>query len=86
MKKTVLLTGGNGNIAKIIKQNLSSKYLITSITRNDFDLLDYESVNEYLYDKKFDVLIHTAINGGRRTKEENGEIFYKNLSFLVNLN
>lgn len=85
MKKTILITGGNGNIAKMINKNLSSKYIITSLTRNDFDLLNFGSINDYLFDKEFDVLIHTAINGGRRTKEENGEIFYRNLIMFENL-
>ena len=81
----VLITGGNGNIAKIIVKNLSSEYDITSITRNDFDLLDELSVSNYLMDKEFDVLIHTAINGGRRTKEETGQVVYENLIMFENL-
>jgi dTDP-4-dehydrorhamnose reductase len=32
-----------------------------------------------LNNNKFDVLIHTAISGGRRTKEENGDVVYENL-------
>jgi len=32
----ILITGGNGNIAKIINHNLSIFYEITIITRNDF--------------------------------------------------
>ena len=66
----ILITGGNGNISKIIVKNLSCEYDITSITRNDFDLLNELSVSNYLMDKEFDILIHTAIKGGRRTKEE----------------
>ena len=81
----VLITGGNGNIAKIIAKNLSSEYDITSITRNDFDLLDELSVSNYLMDKEFDVLIHTAINGGRRTKEETGQVVYENVIMFENL-
>jgi GDP-L-fucose synthase len=81
----ILITGGNGNIAKIIATNLSSEYDITSITRNDFDLLDGLSVSNYLMDKEFDVLIHTAIKGGRRTKEETGQVVYENLIMFENL-
>ena len=81
----VLITGGNGNIAKIIVKNLSSEYDITSITRNDFDLLDELSVSNYLMNKEFDVLIHTAINGGRRTKEETGQVVYENVIMFENL-
>ena len=81
----ILITGGNGNIAKIIVKHLSSEYDITLITRNDFDLLDELSVSNYLMDKEFDVLIHTAIKGGRRTKEETGEVVYENLIMFENL-
>jgi nucleoside-diphosphate-sugar epimerase len=81
----ILITGGNGNIAKMINNKLSSEHNITLITRNDFDLLDGLSVSNYLIDKDFDILIHTAINGGRRTKEENGEVVYQNLIMFENL-
>ena len=81
----ILITGGNGNIAKIIAKHLSSEYDITLITRNDFDLLDELSISNYLMDKEFDVLIHTAIKGGRRTKEETGQVVYENLIMFENL-
>jgi nucleoside-diphosphate-sugar epimerase len=81
----ILITGGNGNIAKIIKNNLASEFDITSICRSDFDLLDFKSVQNYLSLNSFDVLIHTAINGGRRTKSENGNVVYNNLLMFENL-
>jgi GDP-L-fucose synthase len=81
----ILITGGNGSIAKIIKNKLSSIFDITSITRDDFNLLDPKSTSEYLSKKEFDVLIHTAIKGGRRTKEETGEVVYENLLMFENL-
>ena len=81
----ILITGGNGNIAKMIKNNLSLDFDITSITRDDFNLLDSNSISEYLLSKDFDVLIHTAIKGGRRTKEEDGEVVYQNMLMFENL-
>ena len=81
----ILITGGNGNIAKMIKQNLSSEFDITCICRSDFDLLDFKSVQNYLFIHSFDVLIHTAISGGRRTKTENGDVVYNNLLMFENL-
>ena len=47
-KMKILITGGNGNIAKMIKNNLSSEFHITTICRTDFDLLDFNSVQNYL--------------------------------------
>lgn len=81
----ILITGGNGNIAKMITNNLSYDFDITCICRSDFDLLDFKSVQNYLSVNSFDVLIHTAINGGRRTKSENGDIVYNNLLMFENL-
>ena len=84
-KIKILITGGNSNIAKIIKTNLSSDFQITTICRSDFDLLDFKSLQHYLSFNSFDVLIHTAINGGRRTKAENGDVIYNNLLMFENL-
>jgi nucleoside-diphosphate-sugar epimerase len=81
----ILITGGNGNIAKMIKSHLSNEFSITSITRNDFDMLDCKSVENYLLNNTFDVLIHTAIKGGRRTKEENGDVVHQNLLMFENI-
>ena len=81
----ILITGGNGNIAKIIKNNLASEFNITCISRADFNLLDFNSLQKYLSVNSFDVLIHTAITGGRRTKSENGDVIYNNLLMFENL-
>ena len=43
----ILITGGNGNIAKMITNNLSYDFDITCICRSDFDLLDFKSVQNY---------------------------------------
>jgi nucleoside-diphosphate-sugar epimerase len=85
MKKKILITGGNGNIACIIKNELKDIYEITAPTRETLDVLNYENIKKYLSLNTFDVLIHTAIKGGRRTKEENGDIVYINLLMFENI-
>jgi len=66
----VLITGGNGNIAKMIKDNLSSDvYEITNLSRNELNVLNQFDIEKYLSENTFDILVHTAILGGRRTKE-----------------
>ena len=82
--KSILITGGNGNLAKMIRTHLSSEFNITSITRADFDMIDGKAIERYLSDKHFDILIHTAICGGRRDKEETGEVVYQNLLMFEN--
>jgi nucleoside-diphosphate-sugar epimerase len=83
--KSILITGGNGNIAKMIRTNLSSEFNITIITRADFDMIDGRAIERYLSDKHFDILVHTAIIGGRRTKEETADVVYQNLLMFENL-
>jgi UDP-glucose 4-epimerase len=81
----ILITGGNGNIAKIIKTHLSDFFDIVNPSHKELDILDLNKIKEFLNDKCFDILIHTAILGGRRTKEETGEVTHKNLLMLENL-
>ena len=81
----ILITGGNGNIAKMIKRNLCTKYEITNLSRYDLNVLSYEEIKKYLDNNNFDILVHTAILGGRRTKEENGDVTHNNLLMFENL-
>ena len=81
----ILITGGNGNIAKIIKNKLSSSYYITSPTKSELNILNINEIYNYLLDNNFDILIHTAIEGGRRTKEETSDVIYKNLIMFENI-
>lgn len=81
----ILITGGNGNIAKMIKNNLSSYFEIVNLSRNELNVLNFTEIKNYLDKNEFDILIHTAILGGRRTKEENGEVTHINLLMLENL-
>ena len=75
----ILITGGNGNIAKIIKNNLKEYYDFYSPSHNELDVLNYNKLNDYINNIKPDIIIHTAILGGRRTIEETSDVVYKNL-------
>jgi len=81
----ILVTGGNGNIAKMIKRNLSNYYEIDNPSRQELNILNSNEIKSYLSNKNYDILVHTAIMGGRRTKEENGDITHNNLLMLENL-
>jgi nucleoside-diphosphate-sugar epimerase len=81
----ILITGGNGNIASIIKRNLNTDYNITALSRDSLNLLNFDQIKEYFETNSFDILIHTAITGGRRTKLENGDVVYNNLLMIENL-
>jgi GDP-L-fucose synthase len=81
----ILITGGNGNIAKMIKKNLLNYYDIDNPSKKELNILNGDEIEDYLNNKSYDVLIHTAISGGRRTKEENGDVTHNNLLMLENL-
>ena len=81
----ILVTGGNGNIAKQIKNNLSGVHDIVNLSRQDLNVLNLDEISKYLEKNEFDILVHTAILGGRRTKEETGEVTHINLLMLENL-
>jgi nucleoside-diphosphate-sugar epimerase len=81
----ILITGKSGYIAKGLANKLKEKHSIVGIGRDDFDLTDREATNKWFEDKYFDVIIHTAVLGGNRLKQEDGEVFFKNLSMFYNL-
>lgn len=59
----ILLTGGNGYVAKSIIARFKNDHPITIITRQDFDLTNGKSLSDWLETKYFDVVLHTAIVG-----------------------
>ena len=81
----ILITGGNGNLATILKTTLSNVHNIESPGRAEMNMLDMESMKQYLQNKIFDVVIHTAIQGGRRTRPDTHEDVYNNMLMLENL-
>jgi len=83
----ILITGGNGNIANIIKNSLLllSNCCIISPSRVELNLLHLSEIKTFLINKQFDILIHTAINGGRRLKEDSSEDVYKNILMFENI-
>jgi len=83
----ILITGANGFIGRNLYKSLQAckQYEVIGLTRKDCDLTDCLQVNEYFKDKYFDIVIHTAINGGRRLIKDEPSIFHNNLVMAVNL-
>jgi nucleoside-diphosphate-sugar epimerase len=81
----ILITGKNGYIAKSLVNKLNEKYSVVGIGKDNFDLTDRESTNEWFKDKHFDVVIHTAVVGGSRLKQDDEKVFFQNLSMFYNL-
>jgi GDP-L-fucose synthase len=84
-KQQILITGGNGYIAKSLYNSLKDKYDITCITRQDFDLTDSFETLKYLSNKYFDIVIHCAVGGGSRLKPDTWEDMDNNLKMYYNL-
>ena len=81
----ILITGGNGYIARSIYSSLFNKYDITTINRQDFNLTDWQATNQFFKGKFFDVVIHTATTGGSRLKKDEDSVLKDNLLMYRNL-
>lgn len=83
--KTILITGGNGYVAKSLYNSLKDSYEITTLTRNNFDLKHFKVLDSYLKHKYFDIVIHCAVNGGSRLREDITNDMDNNLQMYYNL-
>ena len=81
----ILITGGNGYIARNLYSFLNQKYNTTRVTRIDFDLTDTWSTFSWFIDKKFDVVIHTAVVGGSRLQIDKNDTVLQNVKMIHNL-
>lgn len=82
----ILITGGNGYVAKSLHKGLNKEFNVISVTRNDFDMTDYNSLRTYLLNGvRFDTIIHTAIVGGSRLKTDSFSVVDSNLQMYYNL-
>ena len=81
----ILITGGNGYIAKSIYSALHTQHNITLITRHDFDLSNSFETMKYFSDKYFDIVVHCAVSGGSRLRPDVLEDLDNNLKMYYNL-
>jgi len=81
----ILITGGNGYIAKSVYNVLKDKYDITLITRHNFDLTSFKDMNDFFQGKYFDIIIHCAVEGGSRLKIDSYKDMDANLIMYYNL-
>ena len=85
IKLSILITGKNGYIATGLYNGLKDKYSIERIGRDDFDLTNYEFTCNYFKDKHFDIIIHTATEGGSRLKTDDVSVLDNNIKMYYNL-
>jgi UDP-glucose 4-epimerase len=83
----VLITGKNGFIGQCLASSLT-EFELTAVGRTDLNLCDRTQVNQFFEQQDvFDVVIHTAISGGRRNYEtvDGPDVIQNNLLMFFNL-
>ena len=83
----ILITGKDGFIGKGLSSSLTEFELIT-VGRTDLNLCDRTQVNQFFEQQDaFDVVIHTAISGGRRNYDtvDGSDVIQNNLLMFFNL-
>jgi len=83
--KKILITGGNGYIAKELYLSLKDEYDVEIIYRNIFDLSDSFKTKEWFNGKYFDVIIHCAAEGVSRELANKTSVLDNNLKMYYNL-
>lgn len=83
--KKILITGGNGFIGRNLVEYFSRKYEVLAPSHKELELLDENSVEEFLKNNKIDVVIHTAVKGGSRKLPSYPNMPKENLKMFFNL-
>jgi len=82
----ILITGANGYIGKTLHNALRDTHFVTAVTRASFDLTDLVAMSKFFQSKHhFDIVIHCAVAGGSRLKEDGWNVMDKNLIMYYNL-
>lgn len=80
-----MITGASGFIGRNLCENLKKKYEVTASGSRELNLLDMSSVENYLKNHSFDVVIHTATNNKKRTSSVEYDYLDGNLRMFFNL-
>ena len=79
----VLITGGSGFIGKSLTEGLKDDFEVLSPGRQELDLLDEKSVEEYIVKNGVKVVIHAAVHPALVTFRELG--FQQDVRMFVNI-
>ena len=83
----ILVTGANGfigsNIIKLLSNDTNFKFF--NGNRNFIDLYSIDSIERYLDKNQIDTVIHCAIEGGSRLKQDTSDMLYRNILMYENL-
>jgi GDP-L-fucose synthase len=83
----ILITGGNGFIARNISERLGNKHDIINQNRRDLDLFDSQAVSGFLNSNRFDAVIHTATYDAvpKHSGKDPARVLEYNLRMFINI-
>ena len=83
----ILITGGNGFIARNLFEQLKDDYTIISCSSNELDLLDYLNVFEYIKKNQFDIVLHSSTYdpAPKYSTKDPAKVLENNLRMFFNL-
>jgi nucleoside-diphosphate-sugar epimerase len=82
----ILVTGCNGFIGReFVSYFKNSNYKIYSTNRNNLNILNKKEVDNFFLNNEIDIVVHTAVRGGRRNHKESYKDFLCNMTMYDNL-
>jgi len=83
-----LITGANGFLAKELKEyfaGLESKVELILTNRSTLDPTNFKQVENFFSNNQVDVVIHTAVKGGKRGRQDTEQDYNDNIAMFDNL-
>jgi len=81
----ILVTGSKGYIGKSIINSQIKGINFIEGHRKNINLFDKNCIKDFIRNNKIDSIIHCAIEGGSRLKEDDSNVLYNNLLIFENL-
>lgn len=83
----VLITGGNGFIARNLEEQLKDEYRLVSLNSQKLNLLDTQKISRYLKSNLFDIVIHTATYDAapKHSTKDPTKVLENNLRMFFNI-
>jgi GDP-L-fucose synthase len=81
----VLITGASGFIGKNLAETFAGLYATHAPTSSELDLLNHQSVRDYLADGKFDIVVHSATTRSNRSLGAPPDMLDRNCRMFFNL-
>jgi len=83
----LLITGGDGFLAKECWDYFSANplYNVIVTNRSNLDILKPQAVKNFFKKHTIDIVIHTAVSGGKRTSKDTIETLHHNILMYHNL-